>query len=1044
MKNKIPFLALLLSTTGFVAQTQIGPGGVGSAADLKIWIDASSLSLVNGADVAVVADKSGNGNDFSCPSGKRPTFVASSSMNSRPAINFNGTTNYLASIAIPALNTPTVTWYTAFSSPSYGGEQTIFSTRHVGTSGFQLFYRTSISPNNPGTTTYSPNIPGLAKNVPSFMIKNYKAGSGNTLDLVAPYYSGTQVVGAVRSAGSFANYINGLSVDYFTGALYAPTAHQYCTIGTSSSTTGQFFKGLISEVIMYTKTLNETQNIILSNYLSSKYGKAMAANDKYTFESTHGENIAGIGRVSATDNHLSARGSEIIQVTSAGMTTDGTFMLWGSDGATYAVDSLNVPTFYSTTIPLGKRMTRTWRFQETGETGELTIRFDLSLYGFSPTPDYELLIDKDGNFSDADRYVGVFSGSFVTFTIPGSDLDDGDWVALGNPKQPIKSIVSGQDWSNPSTWNCSCIPNNTNSAQIMPGHTVTISGTQGISNLSVSPGGKLVIASTGALNVLGALDVLGLSDFHINSVVRFKGTTPQYSTCSTNLDFGKLTINNSTGVNFTAGNFSVRGLYRPDAGVLNITGSTLTFASSATQTASIGVWGAGANITGGTVRVQRFIAAGKANNRDITSPLIDFKLQEWDDEIRISGVGFPDGCSWSGGKCYNSARTWNPAGAGAYVPITSLTTVIPRGKGIEIFLGDNLSTFSATTLTSSGTISNAASVNISVVKEWNLIGNPFMSSIKFGSCTKGAGIGNYYYVLNPNTNTNDWYDASNNTSSNASLLGGRIASHQGFWVYKSTAGSVNFTVNQACKDTAATDNFMKSNLSDIPAEFFKIQLSASNREYIATTIIKRGDNFLAEMDEYDLPKFPYATEDVITLYSKTKDGNDVVVNAIGTDDDCMIIPLYFDAPVQGEYTLSLANIPMDYEVDLYDRVTKTFVKLSLEQQEVVFNQEIEMGVHRYDLRITKNVSCAPMSPSDFNTAKLYASGTAIVVEYDGNESGLVLQVVNLTGQIVSQYPVSSNAYFKVNSNLEDGLYLVNLIDPNTNLVIKTEKVFINR
>lgn len=1030
--SKLLILALTCSLGSAFGQVQVGPGGVGSAADLKVWIDASQLSFANGAIITSAADASGNGHNFFQSNGSRkPTFVSSSVMNSRPALNFDGVDDFLQSSAISEMNTQNLTWYTAFNTASAtSGERVAFSSRHISPngSGLQLFINTRYS-----------TVNGME-------VISYKTASPNLTRLSTPYASGTQVIGGVRSSTSFKGLKNGSVFASYTGGMYNPNAtHQYCRIGANTASANQYFQGVIGEVIAYTKTLNETQNIILSNYLSSKYGKAMAANDKYSFESTHGEEVAGIGRVASGDEHLSARGTDIVQITSAGL-DDGDFLLWANDGADLVGSNVNVPTDYTISVPLGSRFERSWKVAETGETGNLTIRFDLSTYGFSPTSDYELLIDidNDNDFSNAVRHTGVFSGSFVTFNILGTDLSNGNLFTLGNPVEPIESIVDGQNWNDPTTWNCSCVPDEFDDVNILASHSVTVSDEQAVSSLTIDLGGELVISSTGVFNVNEALDIRGNTDFDINSVVRFTGPLEQNVFCSTSCDFGKLTMDNVNGVTFSAGDYSVRGLYRPDAGVVDITGSVLTFASSATQTSRIGVWGATSNLIGGTVRVQRYVAAGDANNRNLTTPFASgFSLRDWNDDVKISGTGFPNGCAYSSGACYFSARTWVPS-TGSYAPITDIDAVFAAGTGIEIYLGDNLNTLSAKTLTSRGTISNSASVSLNIQSQWNLIGNPMMCPIDFNDVTRGSGIGNYYYVLNPNTNAFEWYDGSNNTSSVVSLADGKIASHQGFWVFKSSGGSTTMTFDQGSKDTVITDNFMKSNINDLPSEFFKIQLSSLDRKYLATTVIKRGDKFLAEMDENDLPKFPFEQENVISLYTKTKDGNDVVVNSIGSDDDCMIIPLYFDAPIDGEYTLSLANIPFEYEVDLYDRVEKTFVKLNLTDDAVTFDQEIAEGAHRFDIRITKSATCAPITIEEATSVLVYATNADIIVEIEENERSLVMQVIGLSGQIIAQYSNVNSDYFRVNSNLETGIYLVNLVDPITKSVVKSEKVFINR
>ena len=67
MKKIIPLLLIAVFQNYFLAQT--GPGGVGNATTLALWLDAEDISLSNGSSVSSWSDKSGNGNDFTAPVG---------------------------------------------------------------------------------------------------------------------------------------------------------------------------------------------------------------------------------------------------------------------------------------------------------------------------------------------------------------------------------------------------------------------------------------------------------------------------------------------------------------------------------------------------------------------------------------------------------------------------------------------------------------------------------------------------------------------------------------------------------------------------------------------------------------------------------------------------------------------------------------------------------------------------------------------------------------------------------------------------------------
>ena len=56
--------------------------------------------------------------------------------------------------------------------------------------------------------------------------------------------------------------------------------------------------GEIAEVIIYNNLINNAQRIIIANYLSSKYDIPIPLTaEKYSFDASYGNDVAGIGRV---------------------------------------------------------------------------------------------------------------------------------------------------------------------------------------------------------------------------------------------------------------------------------------------------------------------------------------------------------------------------------------------------------------------------------------------------------------------------------------------------------------------------------------------------------------------------------------------------------------------------------------------------------------------------------------------------------------------------------------------------------------------------
>ncbi len=187
------------------------------------------------------------------------------------------------------------------------------------------------------------------------------------------------------------------------------------------------FQGDIAELIMFTRPVNNTQVAIINNYLSSKYDIGLTADDLYVFDLTHGNEVAGIGQTSSTDQHVAAQAG-VITVSNAGDLDDGEFVLYGHDNG--SIDS-----WVTSNTPMGdsiRRVAREWRFDTTGTPGTITIAIDQTQL---PTPitgyqDYVIFVDKDGDFSSG---VDVYQTTLVDGQYKASEvpIDAADYVTIG-------------------------------------------------------------------------------------------------------------------------------------------------------------------------------------------------------------------------------------------------------------------------------------------------------------------------------------------------------------------------------------------------------------------------------------------------------------------------------------------------------------------------------------------------------------------------------------------------------------------------------------
>src|SRR5690606_25858411 len=89
-------------------------------------------------------------------------------------------------------------------------------------------------------------------------------------------------------------------------------------LGSTNIGDSRAFGGYMSEIIIYRKSLNITERIIVNNYLSAKYNIPLSSNDLYLMDNpangNYDHDVAGIGRLTASDLSNDGKGSGIVRI----------------------------------------------------------------------------------------------------------------------------------------------------------------------------------------------------------------------------------------------------------------------------------------------------------------------------------------------------------------------------------------------------------------------------------------------------------------------------------------------------------------------------------------------------------------------------------------------------------------------------------------------------------------------------------------------------------------------------------------------------------
>lgn len=1038
MKTSYLYLLLLLIFS-FVSYGQTGPGGVGSQSSNPMWYDANRLTgYSNNAPVSSWIDLSGNNNNASQGSStRRPLYIANS-LNGKASLLFDGT-DYLQTSSITGLNTNQLYWILVaktnnttvtdyFLSSAYGTPSNfIWGTFFEANNQYRSFGQSS-------TNAY----------------KAVNHGSPSGFNILSANWLG--------NTGTLNGYVNGTLSSTATGVNKVPSGHIFSRIGsrTDGGTTGTFLlQGNIAEIIAFSYNPSSAERIIVDSYLGAKYGLTVT-NDKFAFDATHGEEVAGIGK-EADGANTTARGTGIVTVTNNSL-SNGQYFLFGHNNiALTATQSIDVPASGAL------RLSRTWRASNTGNVGSVDVSFNLTGITFGDPTDYRLLIDADGVFSNATEVTSGMSYNAATNTLSftGVSIPDGSYFTLATGA--IVSVATG-NWNTASTWSCNCVPTTSNNVKINNPHVVTANSNAGVDSLTILNGGTLLITNNAVFTVMGGianngsftgsgssevvlastasqpLSGSGVYDFFsltlnnsaksINQVLDvngnltlnnpatldlngfdvhlagnltsttatpfidntgtfvFNGFPPQSANVTGTVAFFNVSADNVTTVDLAGGSYTVSGALEVKNGsTLNANGR-LTILSDATRTGIIGqVNGA---ITG-SVTVQRFLSGRDSGYVELSSPVQNSTIADWDAELYMYGVGGPDG---SGPSTATTVYTYSES-LWDYVRVSSTATALTPGKGFDVYLTTNTGTlgaFQGATLTTGGT-PNQGTISLSppsitnVNDGWNLVGNPYAAFI------------NWSTVLSASTNIAANYQIYDDQIRNFRTFGAgtEIAPGHGFWI--EATGNPTLTFTEPSKTFSANSIFMRR---QDPFAGIKVTLTNDEDPYAHIFKVEINKDASSERDDFDAtylrsrdPRSPHIT-------TTLSDGRKLVLTSVPAEEEIRI-PLQIYTGRTGIFKLNVdgtTNYP-GYHTYLIDYKSNTKVKVK-DNKEFTFDASSVHINERFELLLTKDDSGIDAVSASTPVIIERNNGVYFVTMDNVADEFATVTVRNTLGQLISE------------------------------------------
>ncbi len=512
----------------------------------------------------------------------------------------------------------------------------------------------------------------------------------------------------------------------------------------------------------------------------------------------------------------------------------------------------------------------------------------------------------------------------------------------------------------------------------------------------------------------------------------FNGTSTQTISGSSNTQFYNLTLINPAGLIVNSPQ-SLTNILTNAGGTFNANGN-FTLISDATTTARIApVTGTGA--FAGSMTIQKHISSRAANYHDLSSPVSNSTIMDWDDDLYMSGIGADDGTPGPAGvdgtaSGDNSVFDWQES-IGDYNAVTGSSTPLVTGKAYEIFIADDVTSWAARTIDTKGTPNyGSKTVNLSYTGSSayagvNLVGNPYASAVNYSACTKTNITGNVLIL----DNTGNYTDYGSSPV---------IPPHQGFWVTASAAGSLVFTENS--KSTSTTTSFYRT----IPNYGIKLVFSSPSLPFYNENTINFNENSNLGYDkELDALYLKSPNKTAPAIYMLTNSDAKLITNNINTNNEEVTVPLAMYTPQEGIYYIQ----PNVNSTDNYNYVwienTKTGKKYELNSSIAIVGKENDTNTD-YVLKLSKK-----SSESDVNQA-IFDNDMVVF----GSENNVNLKAINSTHYLskVTIYDISGKVVIETNnmiieaghtdkidiSNLSSGVYVVSVTDLSDH--VKTQKI----
>ncbi len=352
--------------------------------------------------------------------------------------------------------------------------------------------------------------------------------------------------------------------------------------------------------------------------------------------------------------------------------------------------------------------------------------------------------------------------------------------------------------------------------------------------------------------------------------------------------------------------------------------------------------------------------------------------------------------------------------------ITLGTIPIPVGQGFAVWADNN------TTITFKGNINAniTPTINLNLTGSpsstsgWNLIGNPFPSSIDWNSSTGWVkhNVGNTIYVWNGSQ-----YATWNGTTG---TNGGSqyIAMGQGFFV-QATATGANIQLNSEAQ-VAQQVTFKNNKANQL------IRLTVNGNDYSDEHVICLNYNTTNVFDYQNDAVKLFGIEEAPQLFS-FKDNVKTAIHNINKIEDINNIDIYLKAPLGYEYTLSFSNDITDNSIIILDKETGTIIYPDTPYTFTITSDESSARFMIVNSSAANNLN-DKFNNSNEKTVTAFYFDKQLIVKVPENDNLLSVEIYSTTAALIYY---SKNEINNL-SQLKKGVYFAKINLKNQQQFIK--------